>query len=235
MTYRKRKITHIVKKPDEFISTMESITLFVENNIKVILAITAGVIAIGLAILAFNFYSSHVNKKASALEYQAMRHYYENSADGYKKAVELLEEVVKLYPNSKTAKVAQYNIGNAYFKMNDLDKAEGAYKKFIDGYSSDKILLSLVMQKLSYVYIAKKDYNMAIENLNKIISNTSFDGKDQAYFELGRLHETLNKKDDAVIKYEALVRDYSFSPWAAEGAARLKILKGEDKKEDKKK
>lgn len=235
MTYRKRKITHIVKKPDEFISTMERITLFVENNIKIILASTGGVIAVALAIFAFNYYTGYVNKKAAALEYQGMKHYYKNSADGYKKAVELLEEVIKLYPNSKAAKVAQYNIGNAYFKMNDIDKAEGAYKKFIDGYSSDKMLLSLVMQKLSYVYIAKKDYNMAIENLNKIISNTSFDGKDQAYFELGRLHETLNKKDDAVIKYEALVRDYSFSPWAAEGAARLKILKPEEKKEDKKK
>ena len=96
MTYRKRKITHIVKKPDEFISTMERITLFVENNIRVVIAGTAGVIAIGLAILVFNYYSGYVNKKAAALEYQAMRHYYENSADGYKKSIELLEEVVKL-------------------------------------------------------------------------------------------------------------------------------------------
>lgn len=235
MTYRKRKITHIVNKPDEFISTMERITLFVENNIKVILASTGGVIALALAIFAFNYYTGYVNKKAAALEYQGMKHYYENSTDGYKKAVELLEEVVKIYPNSKPASVAQYNIGNAYFKSNDFNKAEEAYKKFIDKYGSDKMLLSLVMQKLSYVYIAKKDYNNAIENLNKIISNTSSDGKDQAYFELGRLYETLNKKDDAVIKYEALVRDYSFSPWAAEGAARLKILKPEEKKEDKKK
>ena len=235
MTYRKRKITHIVKKPDEFISTMERITLFVENNIRVVIAGTAGVIAIGLAILVFNYYSGYVNKKAAALEYQAMRHYYENSADGYKKSIELLEEVVKLYPNSKTAKVAQYNIGNAYFKIKDLDRAEGAYKKFIDKYSSDKMLLSLVMQKLSYVYIAKKDHNKAIENLNKIISDSSSGGKDQAYFELGKLYETLNKKDDAVKKYELLIKEYISSPWAAEGAARLKILKGEDKKEDKKK
>ncbi len=235
MTYRKRKITHIVKKPNEFISTMEKITLFVENNIRVILAGAAGVIAIGLAILVFNYYSGYVDKKASALEYQAMRHYYENSADEYKKAVDLLEEVVKLYPNSKTAKVAQYNIGNAYFKMNNLDKTEESYKRFIDKYSSDKFLLSLVTQKLSYVYIAKKDYNKAIENLNKIISDNSFDGKDQAYFELGKLYETLNKKEDAIGKYETLVKNYPSSPWAAEGGARLKILKGEDKKEDKKK
>ena len=97
------------------------------------------------------------------------------------------------------------------------------------------MLLSLVMQKLSYVYIAKKDHNKAIENLNKIISDSSSNGKDQAYFELGKLYETLNKKDDAVKKYELLIKEYISSPWAAEGAARLKILKGEDKKEDKKK
>ena len=47
------------------------------------------------------------------------------------KRVELLRKRLQLYPNSKTAKVAQYNIGNAYFKMNDIDKAEGAYNKFI--------------------------------------------------------------------------------------------------------
>ncbi len=235
MTYRKRVITHTLKKPDEFISTMERITFFIEKNIRIVLIASAAFLIIGASIFSFYLYKNHVNTKAAALEYQAVRHYYEGSADGYKKAIELFEEVIKLYPNSKSASIAQYNIGNAYFKMNDFDKADEAYKKFIDKYSSDKILLGLVMQKLSYVYVAKKDYNKAIESLNRIISDSSVFGKDQAYFELGKLYEVLNKKDDAMSKYEALVKDYSSSPWAAEGAARLKILKGEEKKEDKKK
>lgn len=66
--------------------------------------------------------------------------------------------------------------------------------------------------------------------LNKIISDISIDGRDQAYFELARIYETLQKKDDAINKYSALIRDFPSSPWAAEGAARLGILKGEDKK-----
>ncbi|MBI5182586.1 MAG: tetratricopeptide repeat protein [Nitrospirae bacterium] len=234
MAYRKRVIEKTLKKPDEFISTIEKMTLFVEENIRVVIIALASAAVIGGTILGVYFYKDYINKKAAGLEYQAMRYYdgHEDTAgsEGYKKSIELFEDLIKKYPNSRSAAIAQYNIGNAYFRMNDISKAEEAYKRFIDKYSGNNILLGLVMQKLAYVYIAKKDYDKAIEMLNKIISDSSIEGKDQAYFELAKVYDVLQKKDDAVSKYEALVKNYSSSPWAAEGAARLKTLKGEEKK-----
>ncbi len=234
MTYRKRVIEKTLKKPDEFISTIGRMTLFLEENIRFVIIALASAVVIGGTMLAVYFYKDHINKKAAGLEYQAMRYYYghEDTAgsDGYKKSIELFEDLINKYPNSKSAAIAQYNIGNAYFRMNDLNKAEEAYKKFMSKYSGNNILLGLVMQKLSYVYIAKKDYDKAIGIFDKIISDSSIDGRDHAYFELARIYETLQKKDYAINKYSALIKDFPSSPWAAEGAARLGILKGEDKK-----
>lgn len=234
MAYRKRVIEKTLKKPDEFISTIGRMTLLVEENIRVVIIALVSAAVIGGTILGVYFYKDYVNKKAASLEYQAMRYYYGHEdttgSEGYKKSIELFEDLINKYPNSKGAAISQYNMGNAYFRMNNLDKAEEAYKKFIDKYPKNNILLGLVMQKLAYVYVVKKDNDKAIDMFNKIISDSSIDGRDQAYFELARIYEGLQKKDDAINKYSALIKDFPSSPWAAEGAARLGVLKGEDKK-----
>src|SRR3569832_699414 len=138
--------------------------------------ITAGVIlAILIALVAFQLLKQNTEAKASAIEAEASTLFHEppplpqpveegkeapkelSKTDRLKKSASLYDEIVEKYPRTATAMVAQYESGNVYFELGDNDAAEKRYRGFLDKYPDRKDLVALVHLKMGYLSQKKGD------------------------------------------------------------------------------
>lgn len=188
------------------------------------------------------FLNQRVNGKAAELEAEAGVLFHEpppppqpkeegkeapkelTKTERIQKAATLYQDILKKYPRTASAPVAQYEIGNVYFELKDYPAAEKEYQAFLEKYSGNKELGSFIHLKLGYLYQAKGDDAAALKQLRLAYDKPDPRGKDQAGFEVGRLLEKMDNKKEATEVYKKVSEDFSQSPWASEAKGRLALL-----------
>jgi len=188
-------------------------------------------IVVGGIVGAVLWYDEQTAVKAQDLEREATLHYLTRPANDPKKveinlkeAITLYKRVVDEYPRTPSAPLALFGLGNALIENNQVDGAIEAYQRLLSTYSANTSLTSLAQQKLGYAYLLKGDREQAGKSYAAILNNPAFLNRDQALFELARLDESQNRSDEALKRYQDLIKTYPNSPFASEAALREKIL-----------
>jgi len=182
-------------------------------------------------IWAVFWYDAQNASKAQELEREATLHLFTRPGNDPKKveanlneAIALYKRVLDEYPRTPTAPLAQFSLGNAFLQSNNLDSAIESYKQFISKYGSNVSLLGLVHQKLGYTYLLKGDVDQAAKTYSTILEIPGALNRDYAIFELARLEENRSRPDEALKRYQDLIKTYPDSPLTSEAAVRVKVL-----------
>lgn len=177
------------------------------------------------------WYDAQNASKAQELEREATLHLFsrtaadpQKAAANLKEAIALYQRVVDEYPRTPTAPIAQFSLGNAYLQSNELASAIEAYNRFISTYGSNVSLLGLVQQKLGYTYLLKGDPDQAAKAYSAILDIPGAMNRDYALFEVARLEENRSKPDEALKRYQDLIKTYPNSPLTSEAAMRVKVI-----------
>ena len=237
MAYKIRVATskEQLKKPDEFIGTVDWLGDKIQEHSKLAWMIVGIMLLAGAGIGAAWFYQEQQKNRAASLEYEGLRYYRQQvPADGkgaappkeenYKKAVEQFQKVLQEFPRTPSASIAQFYIGNAHMELNDFDSAISAYRAFLEKKPKNDILAGMAYQRLGYAYLAKnspEEARQAFESVDRLAGAIN---KDQVSYELGRMDETSGKKDEGVKRYQEIISRYPDSLFLAEAQRRLSAL-----------
>lgn len=231
-----------LKEPDEFVSIMERVFSFGKENLRYLVITLAVLLAIAIAYAAFIIKARIDDDKAGRLEYDASRYYFgsgrEKTGQDLKKAVDIYQKIVTDYKKSSSGPIAYYYLGNVHIELKEYDAAIRAYKGFIERYPNRRDLIPLVYQRLGYAYLAKGDNQNALDSFNRAAGLEYAKNRDQSLFESGRILEMMGKKDEAIKKYEEIVKNFPSSIYTAEAQVKMKALgdvKTEESKIDDKK
>ncbi len=110
----------------------------------------------------------------------------------------------------------------------DLDKAIITLDSIDRVFPGNSLSADILMSK-ARIFIQKKEYQLAIEPLQKIATDYKVDlWADDAVFMLGDIYENhLNDKTQAKIYYQKIITDYPSSLWLTESRKRFRILRGD--------
>jgi len=203
-----RKITKAeLKEPDRIHTVLGRVIDYASENRKKIYILSGIFLLILILSGGWYFYGLSCEKKAQEIYSSAFDSYKTVNATAdskeYKNAANLFEELIKKYPQSNTAQLARYNLGNIYFNLGEIDKSIDSYKQFLNKSSKDTVLTSLAYYGLGYCYEAKKEYAKALESYDK--SSMQRTGKfylAMNYQNMARVYEEMNKPDKAEEYYK---------------------------------
>jgi len=197
-----------LEQPDEF-HTMgwRALQYLSEHRDKFYLA---GTIILMIIILAggWYWYRSNYEQKAQNLYSAAYTTYAVQGQSSeamrglYLKAIGMYTELLETYPNSHAAKLCHYNLGNLYFKVDNMQKAIESYKAFLVRSKKDDMLRALTYQGLGYCYEEEKDYDNALENFNE--SNDRLKGtqiENMNHISIARVYEKMGKDKESLEYY----------------------------------
>ena len=145
----------------------------------------------------------------------------QTSVERLTKASILYDDILKRYPESGAAKIAQFEGGNVYFELEKYDLAEQRYLAFLKKETERKDLLPLVHLRLAYLYQNQKKDGQALDHFRIAYEWEGGLNKDQAGFERGSLLERIGQIPEAIETYKKVSDLFKDSPWGTEAKARL--------------
>jgi predicted negative regulator of RcsB-dependent stress response len=148
-------------------------------------------------------------------------------ADRCAKAVPLYQEISTRYGWSRLAPLALYYQANCQVELGRPDEAVPLYQRIVVDYSANDDVTAYAAARLGYLYATQGNRAGAIEQFRRITQQSGAPNRDHAYFEMGRLEEAGGQRDTALAAYQAVVKEFPKSPWAAEAIVRIKHLGGE--------
>jgi tetratricopeptide (TPR) repeat protein len=237
MAYKIRVATRKqqLKKPDEFISTLDWLGEQIYKRAKLVWTVFGVLVIIAAGMGAYLFYRHQQVTRAVALEFQGSQYFRQqpplgekgpaaSQEENYKKAIEQYQKTIQDYPGTPAASIAQLYIGNAYMELKDFDSAVSAYRSYLDKKPLNDVMAGLAYQRLGYAYLAKNDFENAQKAFESVDHLAGALNKDQVDYELGRVNETLGKKEEAIKRYQEIVKQFTDSLFLAEAQQRLTAL-----------
>ena len=219
----KGKITRKQLKEDEVRTFGMKLYSFICENIRLCLIVLAALVVVFISVKAYNYRQDVVLRKSSQLltwtinifENGLMETDQTKREAALNQAISYAEQLVDDFPKSKAARQAQYLQGNAYYFMNDFDRAISSFQQYIQtaqtnedrakgyvalGYSfEDRFFYN--EQDQSILRQAEKAYDQAIEFGKETYIEY------QALLCKARLLELRYKNSEAMEIYEKIIAD----------------------------
>lgn len=237
MAYKIRvdKRKEYLKEPPQIVSVVDRLGDSIRENARLILILAGTAVAVGFGIGAYWLYQQHQEKQALTLEYEARRYYdQQNPSDqagdppskeeNYRKAIELYQELIREYPNTRSGIMARFHIGNTYAELGEFESAISEYRNFLGRVSDDGVMAGLTHLRLAYVYQTQGRSEDSVQAFKSADSLPGALNKDLVQFELGRLNESLGKDKEAILHYQEIARRYPDSVYLADAQTRLNAL-----------
>jgi predicted negative regulator of RcsB-dependent stress response len=152
-----------LKEPDKFQVMLSQVMMYLAEN-KQKLYIAGGVLAMVL-VIAGGWYLYDLNMEKSAQ--QSYARVYDAAAGEGEAAVGIYKDVVAKYPGSRAAALANYRLGNLYYRQNDFDGAVKSYEAFLQRTPDKSDLKTLAYMGLLTVMKQKKTSRMPLPLLKK--------------------------------------------------------------------
>jgi len=224
-----------LKKPDEFIGAVDWLGEKIRTHAKLAWTILGGVLIVGAGIGAYGFYLDQQKSRAASLEYLGLQYYRQQAPaddkspapskeENYKKAIDQFQKILQDYPRTPSASLAPYYLGNAYMDLKNFDSAISSYRTFLEKNPKNDILAGITYQRLGYAYLAKNSLEEARKAFESVGPLAGALNRDQANYELGRIQEVSGQKDEAIKRYQDLVKQYPDSLFFSDAQKRLTAL-----------
>lgn len=217
-------------EPEELVGRTEVLADWLRTSWKGIAWAATALLAVALVWGGLFWFKAQQDERARQLEAEASKILSQDALEGeqrreaYEKASGIYRQIVAEYPGSSVSPFAQYQLGNLAAELAEYDRAVGAYKDFIERYPDHPVLLPMVYQRLGYAYLQSGDRQAALGAFEEVVRRPEAWSRDQAYYETGRLYEGMDRRDEAIRRYEALIKEHPRSPWVQEAQNRLTAL-----------
>ena len=226
-----------LKRPDEFISTMDRLSESVRVRARTVLLVAGLIFAAAAGFGGWIWFQAQQEEIAAEVAFRAAAFYHDAGApsaeegdtkptreENLEKSIELYRQVVTHYPRTRSAFLSRYYLGNAFLELGKYDEAISEYQVFVERHPDSPMFIGLAYQRQGYSYLSKGEKEAAQVSFENSLATEQTLNKDQVLFELGRLHERQGKKEDAVGKYQTLIGDHPDSLLAHEARVRLRGL-----------
>lgn len=154
--------------------------------------------------------------------------FYESK--NYKRSISELDKLVRFYPGSVHAPVAQYYIGRCYEDMEEYYHAFLAYQKVIEAYPQAKNREEIVMrqynigvlfyegQKAKMLGVALLPaIDKAIDIFDQVVKNSPYgEYADQAQYKIGESYKKSKRFAEAAMAFQQMIEDYPKSDLATQ-------------------
>jgi predicted negative regulator of RcsB-dependent stress response len=221
----KKKAQKPVVKEEEVTHVLRGATHYLRRQQRLFIPLLAGIIIVALGVAGFSKYHSHVQRKADALEYEAYKIFYGiqqkqplKKEERYQNA---LEKFRQAYETRKSAYTLFY-IADAQYNLSKYDDAMKTLKELNSEFPDDEKFVPLSYYKMAMIYLQKNDREGALKALDTLYLYRGASFKDLALIETARILDAGGRKEEAVKKYEELVKDYPWSPFIEEVQQKLK-------------
>jgi len=118
------------------------------------------------------------------------------------------KKIIDKYSGTGSGKVALMHYADLCYLTNNYDEAINTYNQALDEFGVNTEFKSLILNGLAYSYEGKKDVDKALTYFEKIASDENAVMKDQAFFNIGRLYESLGKVKLMKEAYNHIVSEY---------------------------
>ena len=208
---------------DRILTLAHKVSAFTTTYKKQLIIAASLLVAIVVIISGYSLVRSQQERKAAPLV--AVAYNYYSPASGvsadYNKALGLFRDIQKDYSGTKSGAIAQYYIGNCLVNLGQLDEAIKEYGNFVNKYSSDKLLLGLVYQRMGYVYTILGKRSDAVKAFEQ---SEAAAGPGVATMELARLYETSGNMPESQKKYKLVMDKLAGTSWAMEAMGKLQAI-----------
>ena len=205
----KRNIVREEIKHDVFMETLASIKDYYDENKKFLLKITS---LGGVIILLILFLSSSSNSKNLDANLLLTRAMVSMESKDDQNATILLQELIDIYPSTKSGKKGYYYLGMLEYKNNNTITAKSHLELFVKKGNS-YILISAAYSILSEFYLSENNLSKAIENQLKAVSHSgSGESGAMKKLNLARLYVANSKMSEAKKILSDIVSNFKNSP-----------------------
>jgi tetratricopeptide (TPR) repeat protein len=193
-----------LREPDEFQTfTMRFLGYVSEHRKQFYLAGIVFLVAI-VAAGGYAFYEKRYEAKAAERYAAAADTSPTGQGQANPQALQMYEDLIRLYPRSAVAPLARYHMGNLLYEKGEYGRAVEEYEKFIALSGAKNVLLvSLAYYGVGYCYEDRKEYPKALEAYERA-AEKSGDTAFRAIMErnLGRICEAMGDTEKAREHYE---------------------------------
>ena len=180
-------------------TALGTINSFVSKNRKFLLITLVTILLIVLVFISINFLKNVNNEKAGII-YSDFISQDISSEEGRLISDKLLTELLNSYKKTGYTKIAVINKASFYAQDNQIDEAIKYFEILRDltsGLSGDKLLNKIANVNLARIYYSIKDYEKALEMLEKYDSSSS----GMVYEIIGDILSKQDKPDLAKAQY----------------------------------
>ena len=231
---RKKLTRRELVQKDEITSTLEQVTTFAVENRKPLLTIVAVIVVAATVLVGWNIFAANREANAQSALSEVIRLYTDTTlAEGEERFQATLTEAQRVqaeYPNQTAAQIAQYYAALSHKGLGNSSEAVRLLRELID--SGDETIRQVARYALAESYKSNEEFENAITVYRELVDSDGY-SKGAVLYELGRLHETISKPDEARDYYQSLVGEYPDSPFRVDADRALKRLAetGEDSEE----
>jgi len=210
-----------LKSPDEFISTLGRVTLWIkENRVAVIAALAVVSIALG-GIFGTRSYFQWQETKASRELWPHLNRAREHlqsptGADSEKLAQleQLLAAHVNKHPGTRAAVFARYYLGSIAYLREDYDRSTAEFRSAIANGKEERTIMDFLLREgLAQALEAKGDTESAEKAYGEAASFANGELRTQAWMGQARLLALQGRKDEAAAVFRKILAENPDTPF----------------------
>ena len=211
----------LLEEPDPFLVFVGRMMKFGKTYQKQIVAAVTTLLIVVIVIYGVIYFKNKTEDKAAVMLGQALAKYssilYQDPniinpkppADAEYEAVKKnFKEIVDKYGKTGSGKVALMHYADLCYLTKNYDEAINTYNQALDVLGDKIEFKSLILNGIAYSYEGKKDFDKALTYFEMIASDENAVMKDQAFFNLGRIYESLGKMKLMKEAYSRIVSEY---------------------------
>jgi tetratricopeptide (TPR) repeat protein len=231
---KKKRVTRkqLLKEPDEFLTFSAKALQFAAENRKTIGRALIGLLVVVLAVALVRYFMGLSERRGYLVFEEGLSHYEaqisgEKSAAVLEIAKERFAKALQDYGSTRAAELSLPFYGDMRYEEGQYDKAVELYEEALEEFTEQESLKKLIWNNMAYAYEGKQDYEAAISCWQKIVGSQSPFLKGDAYFNMGRMYEAMEKDEEARKAYKRVVEDYAESVHFRVAKDKVERLAGE--------
>ena len=222
MLKAKKKLSKKELKEDKFVLTVFKAKEYLEAHARQIAYGVAAVLAVILIVSFYNSSRQKAEENASVMLTEAQVLLSQGQEDN---GIAKLNDLVDRYEGTEAAGYATFLLAKHYLDKNDTTTAKTFFKKYIDDYGNDKMLLQAAMVGYADCLVMEKNYEEAARYYERAAKlNPDFPEVPAYLFSAAMAYKQAGKADKARKLFEEIVNKYPKSAYKAQSEVFLKYL-----------